>query len=242
MDPGLAIAAVAGLASFLSPCILPIVPAYMAYISGQGAAADSQLARSKRIALVMPRAVAFVVGLGCVFVLLGASASSLGRLLAVHFDTLAIFAGLLLCALGLQMLGVLRIPAFMKEWRIETARQPRNVAGAFAIGLAFGFGWTPCVGPILAGILMTAASTESAARGAALLAAYAAGMGIPFLLVALFAAELAPLLRRMRSGAAVVEKIAGAILLLTGLLIASGNMGRAATWLYETFPVFQAIG
>jgi cytochrome c-type biogenesis protein len=232
----------AGLISFFSPCILPLVPAFMAFVTGVSLDELKTMSRFQRLLRVGPRALAFVAGLGAVFVALGATATTAGRAISIHFDKLAVAAGLLLIALGLHMLGLLRLPLLMREWRLGDRLKPDGVIGAFIVGLAFGFGWTPCVGPVLAAILLAASQQASAGEGALLLLAYAAGMGVPFLLVAAFLAEAAGTFSSLSSHAWLAEKIAGTVILITGILIASGWMGPLATYLYTTFPVFQVIG
>jgi cytochrome c-type biogenesis protein len=235
-------AALAGLVSFFSPCVLPLVPGFMAFVTGASGAELAALSRAERVRRVGPRALAFVAGLGTVFVALGASATTIGRALSTSFDTLAMIGGVALAILGLHMLGLVKVPLLIREWRLGERLRPDGPGGAYLVGLAFGFGWTPCVGPILAAILLVAAQRDSALEGAGLLAAYAVGMGAPFLAIALFQAELAGRVSRAGRHLWLVEKAAGAVILVTGALIATGLMGRVATWLYEAVPLFQSIG
>jgi cytochrome c-type biogenesis protein len=214
----------------------------MAFVTGASPAELSLMSRRERLLRVGPRAAAFVVGLGSVFVALGATATAAGRAVSIWFDQLAIAGGILLVVLGLQMLGVLKVPALMQEWRLGERLKPNGVTGAFVVGLAFGFGWTPCVGPVLAAILLAASQQASAGEGALLLLAYAFGMGIPFLLVAAFLAEASGTLKPLVRHAWIAEKIAGGVMLATGVLIATGWMGAVANFLYRAVPLFQSIG
>ncbi|MCC6777538.1 MAG: sulfite exporter TauE/SafE family protein [Hyphomicrobiales bacterium] len=230
----------AGLASFLSPCILPLVPPYLCFLAGAsldeittgGAVADRALVR----------ALAFVLGFTCVFVALGASASTLGQLVSEHLTALSRTAGVIIVLLGLQMVGVLRIGWLMREARFQAAARPAGLVGAFVVGLAFGFGWTPCVGPVLASILLVAGTEASATRGAALLAAYAAGIGIPFLVAALFMRSFLAAMARLRRYLPMVETAMGLLLVATGVLIFTGSMPVVGGWLLEHVPLLGRIG
>lgn len=235
-------AALAGLVSFVSPCILPIVPAYLGFISSSSVQDMQNATQRARWLMIVPRAGAFVLGLSSVLIALGVTASGFGRMISLYFDWLAILAGLAMMLLGLHLLGWLRIPLLMREWRNNQTRRPIGLAGAFLIGIAFGFGWTPCVGPVLAGILLVAAAQETMVEGGLLLAAYAFGLGVPFILVAAFTSQAMQVLQRLKPAMPLVERVAGASLVLTGLFIATGWMPRVAGWLYEAFPVFARIG
>jgi cytochrome c-type biogenesis protein len=188
------------------------------------------------------RALAFVVGFACVFVALGASASSFGRLVSDHLAALSRIAGIIIVVLGLHMVGIFRIPVLMRQARFETAVPPAGIAGAFAVGLAFGFGWTPCVGPVLASILLLAGTEATVGRGAALLLAYAAGIGVPFVAAALFTGPFLRLAARFRAHLPGVEKAMGAVLVATGLLVFVGAMPAIGGWLLEYVPILGRIG
>jgi cytochrome c-type biogenesis protein len=244
LETSVAGAALAGLLSFLSPCILPLVPAYLAFLTGAELkaltgeeASDPSVTRRAVI-----RAVAFALGFATVFVLLGAGASYAGRLLSVWFDWLAVIAGAIITIMGLHFLGVFRIALLYREARFQTSSRPASLLGAYVVGLAFAFGWTPCVGPVLASILMLAGAQDTAGRGVMLLGSYAAGIGIPFILAAAFAGPFMRFLVRFRRHIGVIEKILGAAMVVTGLLIMSGKMSLVGNWLLETFPVFGTIG
>jgi cytochrome c-type biogenesis protein len=186
--------------------------------------------------------VAFVLGFATVFVALGASASAVGKAITDYFDMLAMIAGAIIIILGLHFLGVFRIGLLFREARFQVAAKPAGFGGAYVVGLAFAFGWTPCVGPVLATILLIAGTEGSAARGAALLGAYALGIGIPFVLVSLFSGSFIRLMSRLRPYMGTVEKVIGAALVLTGILFLTGGMPRIAGWLLETFPTLGSIG
>ncbi|UCH73273.1 MAG: cytochrome c biogenesis protein CcdA [Rhodospirillales bacterium] len=235
---------VAGMLSFLSPCILPLVPPYLCFLGGvslkqleDGATVDR--AASLRVVL---SSVVFVLGFATVFIAFGATASALGQIVADNIDLLAIIAGIVIIALGLHFLGLFRIGFLYREARFHVERKPAGVIGAYVVGLAFAFGWTPCVGPVLAAILMVAASDDSAYRGAALLAAYAAGIGVPFIGAALFAPLFLRFMARFRRHIVWVERILGALLVATGILFLTGGINDIGNWLLETFPQFGKIG
>jgi cytochrome c-type biogenesis protein len=232
----------AGLVSFLSPCILPLVPSYLCFLAG---ASLSDLTADKPEGLtgrVLARAVAFVLGFTCVFVALGASASTVGRLVSEHLTLLSRVAGIVIIVLGLHMAGLFRISMLMREARFQPTSRPAGAAGAFAVGLAFGFGWTPCVGPILASILLLAGSDTTVGRGAALLAAYAAGIGVPFIAAALFTRPFLAFAARFRAHLSAVEKAMGLVLVGTGVLVFVGAMPVIGGWLLDYVPFLGRIG
>jgi cytochrome c-type biogenesis protein len=237
-------ALVAGLLSFFSPCVLPLVPAYLCFLGGvaldEMAGPDGLAARHQL--RVVARAAAFVGGFAVVFVALGATASALGRFVSAHLDVLGRIAGVVVVLLGLHVLGVLRIPFLYRDVRFRPAREPLGLPGAFAVGLAFAFGWTPCVGPVLAVVLLVAGAEASVGRGAGLLAAYAAGIGVPFLVAALAARPFVAFVGRFKGGVAVAEKATGALLVGTGGLFLMGAMPELAAWLLATFPALGRVG
>lgn len=243
LDVSLGGASLAGLLSFVSPCVLPIVPPYLAWLAGMGfeeLKADGQgVARRGRL---LGAAVAFVLGFTTVFVALGATASVLGRAIAQYFDVLSVVAGSIIIVMGLHFLRVFRLALLYRDARIQVAHRPAGMLGAYVIGLAFAFGWTPCVGPVLAAILFIAGSEGTAAQGALLLAAYSLGIGIPFLLAALFAGRFLAWAARFRRHMRKAEMATGGLLIVTGLLFVTGQMATISYWLFETFPAFQTIG
>ncbi|MDK9695853.1 MAG: cytochrome c biogenesis CcdA family protein [Siculibacillus sp.] len=232
----------AGVLSFVSPCVLPLVPPYLAFIAGASLdeLESSGFDRARR--RIFASALAFVAGFSTVFVTLGASASVFGQMIRTHMNTLAIAAGIAIIVMGLHFLGAFRIPLLYREARVQMARKPAGPLGAYVVGLAFGFGWTPCIGPVLAAILGVAASRETVGQGAALLAVYAAGLGVPFLAAAAFSQPFLRLMNRFRVHMGLVEKITGGLLVLTGIAFLTGGIERLAFWLIETFPVLSAVG
>jgi cytochrome c-type biogenesis protein len=236
-------ALVAGLLSFVSPCVLPLVPPYLCYIGGvsldqlTGDAPES-VARH-RIAL---SAFAFVLGFSTVFVILGATASAVGRLVASHLDVLAIVAGAIIIVMGLHFLGIFKLDLLHRQKRVEVGSHPSGPLGAYVIGLAFAIGWTPCIGPVLAAILAIAGSEQTVARGAALLAVYSLGLGIPFVVAGFFAGAFMHFMRRFRGHVGTVEKAMGAFLVVTGILFITGHITTLSFWLLNTFPGLAEFG
>jgi cytochrome c-type biogenesis protein len=243
LDMSLGAALLAGLLSFVSPCVLPIVPPYLAWLAGlsfEELKSEAISTRARR--RIILAALAFVLGFATVFVALGATASVIGKTIAQYFDVLSVVAGVVIMIMGLHFVGVFRIGLLYREARIQVARKPAGTVGAYVMGLAFAFGWTPCVGPVLAAILFVAGSEGTALRGAGLLAAYSFGIGIPFLLAAVFASRFLGWAARFRKHMRKVEIAMGVLLILTGLLFVTGQMSTISYWLLETFPVFATIG
>jgi cytochrome c-type biogenesis protein len=238
--PAMSVALIAGILSFLSPCVLPIVPPYLAYMSGISMRELTEEGTGGRKAVVP--ALFFVMGLSTLFLFLGFTASSLGRLFLEHRELFAQIAGLVVIVLGLHFLGIFRIGILQREARIDPGDQGGSAFGAYVLGLAFAFGWTPCIGPILGMILTLAATEESVARGTSLLAVYALGLGLPFLLVAVFIGRSMALLRKIRPWMGVIEKAMGGLLIVVGLALITGAMADFSFWLLETFPVFERLG
>lgn len=231
----------AGILSFLSPCILPLVPPYLCFLAGVSLETLEKGTDPAIGQRAIGRAVAFVAGFAAVFVALGASASSLGQLVSDHLTWLSRIAGGAIVLLGLHMLGLLRWSLLMRQARLEASR-PASFLGAFVVGLAFGFGWTPCVGPVLASILLLAGTQESVGRGALLLSAYAAGIGVPFIVAAFFTGPFLRWLARFRSHLGTIEKVMGLALVITGVTIAMGWMPIVGNWLVDVFPALGRIG
>ena len=241
-DISIPAALIAGLISFLSPCVLPLVPPYLVYLSGLSLErfADAEPQPRVRRETVIGAAL-FVLGFSTVFVALGASASAIGYLIRIYADVFAKVAGVAIIIMGLHFLGVFRLGFLMREKRADI-RKPAGLWGAYVMGLAFAFGWTPCIGPILAAILAVAASEATVTKGAGLLAVYSLGLGIPFLLAAFAVEPFAAFLARFRKHLGVVEKVMGALLVLTGIAFLTGFVSQAAFWLLETFPALGKIG
>jgi cytochrome c-type biogenesis protein len=246
IDVGYVSAVGAGAISFLSPCVLPLVPPYLCYMAG--ISMDDFRAENgergldpARLALLASSA-AFVLGFSTVFVALGAGASTVGAFLRAWQQELAIVAGLVIVLMGLNFLGVVRIPILSREARFQGAGKPASAAGAYVMGLAFAFGWTPCIGPVLGPILTLAGGRETVGEGAMLLAAYSLGLGIPFLVAALFSGAFVRFLSRFRVHLGKVEKAMGALLVVAGVLFLTGGMQSAAYWLLEAFPALGQLG
>jgi cytochrome c-type biogenesis protein len=241
-DVSIPAAFVAGIISFLSPCVLPLVPPYLIYLTGatiEHVASDEPPQASRRA--VMLSALMFVLGFSTVFVMLGASASLIGGLIRAWSAQLSIVAGVVIILMGLHFLGLTRIGFLMREGRLPIPK-PVGLWGAYVMGLAFAFGWTPCIGPILAAILSVAASEATVVKGAGLLAVYSAGLGIPFLIAALMIEQFSAVLARMRRHLATVERVMGVLMILVGIGFLTGAVSNASIWLLETFPALQNIG
>lgn len=230
-------AALAGLLSFMSPCILPMVPFYLAYMTGLSVKelrTGDMIAPGARGRLVV-QALSFALGVTTIFVLLGLGATALGRSFASWKEPLSYVAATVLIVFGTHFLGMLRIGFLYREARIEAAANPRTIAGAYAMGLAFGFGWTPCVGPALAAILMVASGMGDLWRGGALLMVYGLSMTLPFVIAAFFATPFLGWASRHRALLSHVEKAMGVMLIIFGLLIATNSVNLIADWLIRSF-------
>ncbi|WP_274629080.1 cytochrome c biogenesis CcdA family protein [Arvimicrobium flavum] len=246
LDVGYLTAAGAGALSFLSPCVLPLVPPYLCYMAGVSVDDFREdgvrvVERSKKMAL-LAASLAFVLGFTTVFVALGAGASTIGRFLRVWQEQLAIVAGILIIIMGLNFLGVIRIPLLSREARFHSKGKPASVAAAYLMGLAFAFGWTPCIGPVLGPILTLAGGSSTVGEGAFLLLIYSLGLGIPFVIAALFSGAFMRFLSRFRVHLGRVEKVIGVLLVAAGVLFITGGIQVASYWLLETFPILQTIG
>jgi cytochrome c-type biogenesis protein len=235
-------ALIAGLVSFLSPCVLPLVPPYLVYLTGatiEHLESEQSAAASRRA--VMMSAALFVLGFSTVFVALGASASLVGSLIRAWSTELSIVAGLVIIVMGLHFLGLTRIGLLMREGRLPIPK-PVGLWGAYVMGLAFAFGWTPCIGPILAAILSIAAAEATVTKGAGLLAIYSAGLGIPFLIAAFMVKQFSALFSRMKRQLVNVERAMGVLMIVTGIGFLTGVVSNVSIWLLETFPSLQNIG
>ena len=243
LAPAMMIALVAGVLSFLSPCVLPIVPPYLAYMSGisMGNMTGDQidpLARRK----AFWAALFFVMGLSTVFLFLGFTASVFGRFFLSNQDLFSKIAGGVIILFGLHFLGIFRIPMLDREARLDAGDQGGSAFGAYVLGLAFAFGWTPCIGPQLGAILSLAASEASVAKGTALLGIYALGLGLPFILVALFLERSMALMSRLKRHMRLIERAMGALLIFVGLMMVTGAFSAFSWWLLETFPALSVLG
>jgi cytochrome c-type biogenesis protein len=237
---GFATAFAAGIISFLSPCVLPLVPGYVSYVAGSSLEdlRDGAAPRLQAVSL----AATFVLGFSVVFVALGMSASALGTLLLTYRHELGIAAGLIVILFGLHMLGLTPFRLMDREARFHLDVAGGRALGAFLLGIAFAFGWTPCIGPVLGAILTLGASTADVTKGAILLGVYSAGLGLPFLLAALFTGSLLRRLRTLGRAGRNLQRGAGVLLLVMGLLMVTGQLEVIAYWLLETFPGLAAIG
>jgi cytochrome c-type biogenesis protein len=241
-DITLTAALIAGLVSFLSPCVLPLVPPYLVYLTG---ATLDDLSDAEGNPHLVKRAVSlalvFVAGFTTVFVLLGASASAIGQVVRTHSATLGTLAGVLIIVMGLHFLGLFRIPLLYRQAKVDVVPKAGPL-GAYVMGLAFAFGWTPCIGPVLAAILAVAASEMTLHRGALLLAAYSVGLGIPFVLAAVAIKSFLRFAAAFRKRLRIVEMVMGGLLVVTGIAFLTGGMATMSFWLLETFPGLAAIG
>ena len=240
-DVTLPAAVLAGLLSFLSPCVLPLVPPSLTFIAGTTVEELGEGGPRRARLDIALAALLFVLGFSTVFVAMCATASIFGQALRAHLGTLSWAAGLAIIAMGLHFLGVWRLAFLYREKRIHLEK-PVGLWGAYVMGLAFAFGWTPCIGPILAAILAVAGTEETLARGAILLAAYSAGLGVPFLLAAFAIEPFLGFLARFKSRFVYVEKTVGVLLVLTGIGFLAGWVQDASFWLLETFPALARLG
>lgn len=233
---GLAVAFAAGLLSFLSPCVLPLIPSYATFLTGMSMdeLADSARRQARRTMLV--HGLLFIAGFTLVFLILGASATFLGSLLRVHDQWLGRTGGVLLIVFGLYLAGLLRLPGAEREWRVHLADKPVGYLGTVLVGMAFAAGWTPCIGPVLGGILTLAATRGSVAEGTLLLGAYSAGLAVPFLAATLLLERFARNLRRFRPLLPWVSRASGVLLIGVGLLLLTGTFATLAALLARWTP------
>ena len=237
-------ALIAGLLSFLSPCVLPLVPPYLCFLGGTtfDQLTGEDETQSHVYQTVIMSSVAFVLGFTTVFVILGATATMAGQLVAENLPILARIAGVIIIIAGLHFLGVIHIPILHREARYHSDTRPAGLFGAYVIGLAFAFGWTPCIGPVLGVILAVAAGEDSIRQGVSLLFVYSLGLGIPFILAAVAIKPFMNVMQRFKSHMAMVEKIMGALLVLTGILFLTNSMTLIAGWILQIFPGLATIG
>ncbi|MFB2551607.1 cytochrome c biogenesis CcdA family protein [Ensifer soli] len=239
-------AILAGALSFLSPCVLPLVPPYLCYMAGisvdqfrQGEAERADRAARRAVVLA---ALFFTLGFATVFVALGAGASTIGQTLRQYADILSRIGGIVIILMGLHFLGIVRIGLLGREARFQGGGKPATLSGAYVMGLAFAFGWTPCIGPVLGTILGVAASRQTVGEGAGLLALYSLGLAVPFWIAAAFSSRFMRFLVRFRRHLGLVEKIIGALLVVSGLVFLSGLVSVIAIWFQQTFPILMQIG
>ncbi|ACK51026.1 cytochrome c biogenesis protein transmembrane region [Methylocella silvestris BL2] len=240
-DVTLSAALLAGLLSFLSPCVLPLVPPYLTFIAGTTIEEIATERESKARRDILIAAALFVAGFSTVFVALGATASFVGQIMREHLQMLSVLAGAAIILMGLHFLGVFQFALMYREARVAV-QKPVGAWGAYVMGLAFAFGWTPCIGPILAAILAVAASEETAFKGAALLAFYSLGLGMPFFLAALAIEPFIRAIKRFKRYFGVLERVVGVLLVLTGIAFLTGSVQNASFWLLQTFPGLASVG
>ncbi|MDO6964045.1 cytochrome c biogenesis CcdA family protein [Rhizobium alvei] len=239
-------AILAGTFSFLSPCVLPLVPPYLCYMAGVSmddfVDPETREPRKGVRLSVLFASLFFTLGFSTVFIALGASATTIGMVLRQHMVLLSQIGGLVIIIMGLNFLGVIRIPFLSREARFQSGGKPATLTGAYIMGLAFAFGWTPCIGPILGAILGVAASQETVGEGARLLALYSLGLAVPFWFAAAFSGLFMAFLIRFRRHLGIMEKILGTLLVLTGLAFMFGYISDIAIWFQQTFPILMTIG
>jgi cytochrome c-type biogenesis protein len=235
-------ALLAGLVSFLSPCVLPLVPPYLCYMAG--VSLDQLTGQSDEVVAkrtVMLSSAAFVLGFSTVFVTLGATASAIGRFVASYADVLAAVGGAVIIVMGLHFLGVFKIPFLQRTLRVDVDNRAGPV-GSYLLGLAFAIGWTPCIGPVLGTILFVAGAEETVGQGALLLAVYSLGLGVPFIVAGLFAGRFIDFMRSFRTHLGTVERVMGGALVLTGVLFMTGQITAFSFWILSIFPNLALIG
>jgi cytochrome c-type biogenesis protein len=238
--PAMLIALIAGVVSFLSPCVLPIVPPYLAYMSGVSLNDMSTQDAGRRKAVIA--ALFFVMGLSTVFLILGFTASAFGAFFLQNQVLFAQVSGVVIIVFGLHFLGLFRIPFLDQEARLDAGDKGGSSFGAYVLGLAFAFGWTPCIGPQLGAILSLAASEASLAKGTLLLGVYAAGLGIPFLLAAMFITRAMGVMNRLKRHMKTIERVMGGLLVVVGIMMVTGAFTTLAFWLLDTFPALGLLG
>ena len=239
---GVALAAsfLAGIVSFLSPCVLPLVPGYLSYVGGRSLDRNGDGAAPRFTAVWF--SISFVLGFSTVFITLGASATVIGRLLLAYKNEANLSAGVIVGLFGLTMIGLVNWPWLLRDIRFHPEIPGGQTFSAYVLGLAFALGWTPCIGPVLGAILTTSAVTATVSQGVALLTVYSLGLGIPFLLSAVFTEQLFGRMKRLRQAGRSLQVGAGGVMVLMGVAMVSGQLSTFSYWLLETFPVFQTIG
>ncbi len=235
--------AFAGLVSFLSPCVLPLVPPYLSYLGGMTIEqmTDEKGLDRRAWRRVVIASFCFVLGFTTVFVGLGAGASAFGQLIQTYKSQLSMVAGGVIILFGLHFLGLLKINALYSEKRYQTNMQGASLLGAYVIGLAFAFGWTPCIGPILATVLTLAADEGSLGTGVRLLLVYSLGLGIPFVLAAVAIRPFMGFMHRFRRHLGTMEKVMGVLLVLTGIMFLTGSMNWLGQWLIDNVPFLAQL-
>ena len=239
---GVATAFAAGTVSFLSPCVLPLVPGYVSYVAGHTLPHLHREERPVQRLSALALSLCFVLGFSTVFIILGASATALGQLLIRYQYETNIAGGIVVMTFGLFMTGVLKLPWLEHDVRFHGKISGARPLAAYIVGLAFGFGWSPCIGPVLGAILTVSAASATVSSGVALLTAYSLGLGIPFLATAVFTGAFLKRLKTMRRIGRPLQVVAGIIMMIMGLAMVTGQLSAFALWLLNTFPIFKSIG
>jgi cytochrome c-type biogenesis protein len=238
--PSIIAALAAGLLSFLSPCVLPIVPPYLAYMGGVSMS-DMQTDRASNRKTIVA-ALFFVMGLSTVFIFLGIAATAFGRAFLQYQDIMGRVAGGVIILFGLHFVGLIKIPFLMREARIDAGDQGGSAFGAYILGLAFAFGWTPCIGPILGTILTFVAQEASFSRGILLMGVYALGLGVPFIVAAIFITRAIGIMNKFKRHMAIMEKVMGVLLIFVGFMLVFGLFSVFSYWMLDTFPILATFG
>ena len=238
MSTTLSIAFLAGLISFLSPCVLPLIPGYIAYISGT----SLSKIREKKENLIIIKTIFFTLGFSFVFITLGSTASFIGKFFLTNSNILRIIAGIIIIFFSLQIIGIINLNIMNKDIRFFTGQYNNNLAFPFIVGAAFGFGWTPCIGPILGSIITLAALEENIGKGILLLSFYSLGLAIPFIISGVLIDKFLLFSKNFKKYTLIISKIGGAILLLTGIAILTNQLQVLGFFILEYFPFLQNIG
>ncbi|MCF6273242.1 MAG: cytochrome c biogenesis protein CcdA [Rhodobacteraceae bacterium] len=236
--PAMFVALLAGIISFLSPCVLPIVPPYLAFMAGSSMEEIEQ-GKNKKVII---SALFFVLGLSTVFMFLGIAASALGRQLLQYQGEMTIIGGIIIMFFGLHFLGILRIPFLYRDMRMEAKTEGGTFMGAYILGLAFAFGWSPCIGPILGTILFLVVDEGNIGKGVIMMASYSFGLGLPFLLSAIFITRAIGVMNKLKHHLDRIERISGLLLWTIGIMMVTGTFTAMAFWLLERFPFLASIG
>ncbi len=231
----------AGTLGFLSPCVVPLIPGYLSFVSGLSLAEMSVEERRRHLGRVLASTAFFVLGFASIFTAMGASASLLGGVVIEHRLLLTRIGGVVVVLLGLSVLGVIKVPALYRERRLEVRRRPFGLLGAFPVGMAFGFAWTPCVGPVLTAVLTLAATSQTAGSGASLLFVYSLGLGLPFLATAMLLTAAFETMGRLRRNARVITTASGLFLVLMGAAMIADLLFVVNTWLFRLLPYRPAL-
>lgn len=239
---GMAIVFLAGAVSFLSPCVLPLVPGYVSYIAGQTGSVAALPVKQRFPFLAVGLSIVFVLGFSTVFIILGASATALGQMMLSYRYEMNIVGGSIIIIFGLFMLGLARVDFMQRDLRFHISIPGGRPVAAYVLGLAFAFGWTPCIGPILGAILTTTAASATVSEGTVLLAIYSAGLGVPFLLAAAFTDRLTRRIRSVGRFGRRMHQVAGIIMIVMGIAMITDYLSAFAFWLLDTFPLLGQIG